>query len=143
MRGNIALPPFWRQALEALRELTLTQTQLTHEGALSQPLWDNRHYLPPGIPPILRDRWDSLQVTVVHNLYADREGRVPFTREDNTLYIDTELDHHYFQNKKLVNERFLKSWETILDHRNQHIKPFSAWKRNVGHLKPLTTVTAS
>jgi hypothetical protein len=64
MRGNIALPSFCRQALEVLRELTLTQTQLTHEGALSQPLWDNRHYPPPGISPILRDRWESLQVTV-------------------------------------------------------------------------------
>jgi hypothetical protein len=94
----------WRQALEALRELTLTQTQLTHEGALSQPLWDNRHYPPPGISPILRvrDRWESLQVTVVHNLYdADRKGRVPFTREDNALYIDTESDHHYVQNKTM------------------------------------------
>jgi hypothetical protein len=74
--------------------------------------------------PHLRDKWESLQVTVVHNLYADREGRVPFTSEENALYIDTDSDHHYFQNKKIVNDRFLKSWETILDHRNQHIKPF-------------------
>jgi hypothetical protein len=35
-----------------------------------------------------------------------------------------DSDHHYFQNKKIVNDRFLKSWETILDQRNQHIKPF-------------------
>jgi hypothetical protein len=128
MRVNIALPPFWRQALEALRELSLTQTQLTHEGALSQPIRDNGHFPPPSIPPILRDKWELLQVTVVHNLYADREGRAPFTREDNSQYLDTETDHHYFQNRKTDNDRFLKSWEVIIDHRKEHIQSFCAVK---------------
>eukprot|EP00962_Isochrysis_galbana_P054051 scaffold25575_cov118-Isochrysis_galbana.AAC.3 len=80
MRGNIALPQFWSQALEALHELELTQTSLSRDGALSQPVWDNRHYLPPKIPPILRDRWESLQVTVVHNTFSDREGKRHYQR---------------------------------------------------------------
>eukprot|EP00962_Isochrysis_galbana_P050245 scaffold21698_cov122-Isochrysis_galbana.AAC.1 len=46
MRGNIALPPFWSQALGALHELPLTQTSLSRDGALSQPIWDNRHFTP-------------------------------------------------------------------------------------------------
>jgi hypothetical protein len=106
MRANIALPLFWRQALEALRELSLTQTQLTHEGALSQPIWDNMHFPPPSIPPILRDRWESLQVTVVHNLYGDREGRVPYTREDNAQYIKVMNMFTYDQNNKLPSSHF-------------------------------------
>jgi hypothetical protein len=88
MRGNIALPLFWRQALEVLRELSLTQTQLTHEGALSQPIWDNRHFPLPSNPPILRDRWESLHVTVVHNLYGDREGRVLYTRAHERITLN-------------------------------------------------------
>eukprot|EP00962_Isochrysis_galbana_P015064 scaffold4316_cov116-Isochrysis_galbana.AAC.4 len=100
MRGNIALPPFWSQALGALHELPLTQTSLSRDGALSQPIWDNRHYPPPKIPPRLRDRWESLQVTVVHNSFSDREGSSHFTKEENQSYIDTDLDHHYFQNKR-------------------------------------------
>jgi hypothetical protein len=39
-------------------------------------------------------------VTVLHNLYSDREGKVPFTQKDNEKYIDTENNYHYFQNKK-------------------------------------------
>jgi hypothetical protein len=39
MRGNIALPIFWRQALAALRELPLTLTNFSTDGALSQPIW--------------------------------------------------------------------------------------------------------
>jgi hypothetical protein len=69
-----------------------------------------------------------LQVTVVHNLYADRDGRVPFTREDNAQYLDTETDHHYSQNKKIDNDRFLRTWEVIIDHSKQHIQPFCADK---------------
>jgi hypothetical protein len=49
-------------------------------------------------------------VTVLHNLYSDIEGKVPFTQEDNEKYIDTEHKYHYFQNKKINNERFLNSW---------------------------------
>jgi hypothetical protein len=44
MRGNIALPTFWRQSLVALRELPLTLTNLSTDGALSQPIWDNLHF---------------------------------------------------------------------------------------------------
>eukprot|EP00962_Isochrysis_galbana_P012147 scaffold3420_cov115-Isochrysis_galbana.AAC.6 len=88
MRGNIALPPFWSQALDALHELPLTQTSLSRDGALSQPIWDyNRHYPPPKFPPRLRDRWESLQVTVVHNTFSDREGSSHFTKEENQSYI--------------------------------------------------------
>jgi hypothetical protein len=89
MRGNIALPTFWRQALAALRELPLTLTNLSTDGPLSQPIWDNLHFPPPSISQLQRDRWESLQVTVLHNLYYDREGKVPFTQEDNEKYIDT------------------------------------------------------
>eukprot|EP00962_Isochrysis_galbana_P044174 scaffold17054_cov148-Isochrysis_galbana.AAC.2 len=32
-------------ALEALHELELTQTSLSRDGVLSQPVWDNRHFL--------------------------------------------------------------------------------------------------
>jgi hypothetical protein len=99
MRGNIALPTFCRQALAALRELPLTLTNLSTVGALSQPIWDNLHFPPPSISQLHRDRWGSLQVTVLHNLYSDREGKVPFTQEDNEKYIDTENNYHYFQNK--------------------------------------------
>jgi hypothetical protein len=109
MRRNIALPTFWRQALAALRELPLTLTNLSTDGALSQPIWDNLHFPPPRISQLHRDRWESLQVTVLHNLYSDREGKVPFTQEDNEKYIDTENNYHYFQNKKINYERFLNS----------------------------------
>eukprot|EP00962_Isochrysis_galbana_P022341 scaffold6687_cov98-Isochrysis_galbana.AAC.1 len=81
MRGNIALPQFWSQALDALHELELTQTSLSRDGVLSQPIWDNRHYYPPKIPPSLRDRWESLQVTVVHNTFSDREGTQHYTKK--------------------------------------------------------------
>eukprot|EP00962_Isochrysis_galbana_P013974 scaffold3966_cov126-Isochrysis_galbana.AAC.7 len=74
MRGNIALPLFWSQALEALHELALTQTSLSKDGMLSQPIWDNRHHPPPKLPPLFRDKWESLQVTVVHNTFSDRVG---------------------------------------------------------------------
>eukprot|EP00962_Isochrysis_galbana_P003332 scaffold925_cov133-Isochrysis_galbana.AAC.6 len=52
----------------------------------------NRHYHPPKIPPNLRDRWESLQVTVVHNTFSDREGKWHYTKDENRSYIDTELD---------------------------------------------------
>jgi len=105
MRGNIALPQFWSQALIALHELELTQTSLSRDGVLPQPIWDNRHYHyhPPKIPPSLRDRWESLQVTVVHNTFSDRDGTRHYTKEENQSYIDTELDYHYFQNKRINN----------------------------------------
>jgi hypothetical protein len=60
-------------------------------------------------------------VTVLHNLYSDREGKVPFTQEDNEKYIDTENNYHYFQNKKINNERFLNSWEVTVKHTKEHI----------------------
>jgi hypothetical protein len=60
MRGNIALPTFWRQALAALRELPLTLTNLSKDGALSQPIWDNLHFPPPRISQLHIDRWESL-----------------------------------------------------------------------------------
>jgi hypothetical protein len=100
LKGNIALPTFWRQALAALRELPLTLTNLSTDGALSQPIWDTLHFSPRRISQLHRDRWESLQVTVLHNLYSDREGKVSFTQEDNEKYIDTENNYHYFQNQK-------------------------------------------
>jgi ribosome-associated toxin RatA of RatAB toxin-antitoxin module len=45
-------------------------------------------------------RWESLQVTVIHNMFSDLEGKVRFDKETNASYIDMELDHHYFSNKK-------------------------------------------
>jgi hypothetical protein len=123
MRGNIALPTFWRQALAALRELPLTLTNLSTGGALSQPKWDNLQFPPPSISQLLRDRWESLQVTVMHKLYSDREGKVLFTQEDNEKHIDTEHNYHYFQNKKINNERFLNSWEVTVKHTKEHIQP--------------------
>jgi hypothetical protein len=130
MRSNIALPTFWRQALAALRELplTLTLTNLSTDGALSQPIWDNLHFPFPSISQLHRDRWESLQVTVLHNLYSDREGKAPFTQEDNEKYIDTENNYHYFQIKKINNERFLHSWEVIVKHTKEHVQPFPAYK---------------
>eukprot|EP00962_Isochrysis_galbana_P031861 scaffold10404_cov117-Isochrysis_galbana.AAC.4 len=56
MRGNIALPQFLSQALEALHALALTQTSLSRDGILSQPIWDNRHHPPPKIPPLIPAR---------------------------------------------------------------------------------------
>jgi predicted DNA-binding WGR domain protein len=128
MRGNLALPTFWRQALAALRELPLTLTGLSPDGALSQPIptWDNLRFPPPSISKLHRDRWERLHVTVLHNLYSDREGKIPFTQDDNGKYIDTECDHHYFQNKKINNECFLNSWEVIGKHTKEHIQPFPA-----------------
>jgi hypothetical protein len=128
MRGNIALPTFWRQALAALRELPLTLTNLSTDGALSQPIWDNLHFPPPSISQQNRDRWESLQVTVLHNLYSDREGKVAFTRKDNENYIDIENNCHYFRNEKINNERFLISWEVTVKHTKEHIQPFLADK---------------
>jgi hypothetical protein len=83
MRGNIALPLLWRQALDALKELDLTRIQLSTDGALSQPIWDNCHFRPPSIPKLFRDRWESLQVTVIHNMFSDLEGKVRFDKETN------------------------------------------------------------
>jgi hypothetical protein len=124
MRGNIALPPFYRQALLALRELTLTQTSLSLDGALSQPIWDNPHYDPPRISQLFRDRWESFQLTVVHNAFSDRRGQTEFTKKDNNLYIDTELDYHYFQEMKITNESFLNSWYDVLARLHAHIMSF-------------------
>jgi exonuclease III len=121
LRGNIALPLFWRQALTALRELTLSRTQLSLEGASSQPIWDNPHIPPPQIPPLFRDRWESLQVTVQHNLYSNLECTQLYTNEENTLYIDTETSFHYFQNKKINNDKFLDSFSEIHRHMRDHI----------------------
>jgi predicted glycosyltransferase involved in capsule biosynthesis len=67
-------------------------------------------------------------VTVLHNLYSDREGTVPFTQEVNEKYIDTENNYHYLQNKKINNERFVDSWEVIVKHTKEHIQPFPADK---------------
>jgi hypothetical protein len=69
-------------------------------------------------------------VTVLHNLYSerDREGKVPFTQEDHEKYIDTENNNHYFQNKKINNERILNSWEVTVKHTKEHIQPFPADK---------------
>jgi hypothetical protein len=64
----------------------------------------------------------------MHNLYSDREGKVPFTQEDNEKYIDTENNYHYSQNKKINNERFLNSWEVTMKHIKEHIQPFFADK---------------
>jgi hypothetical protein len=67
-------------------------------------------------------------VTVLHNLYSDREGKVPFTQEDNERYIDTENNYHYVQDQKIINERFLNSWEVTVKHTKEHIQPFPADK---------------
>jgi hypothetical protein len=128
MRGNIALPTFWRQALAALRELHLTLTDLSTDGALSQPIWDNLQFPTPRISQLHRDRWESLQVTVLHNPYSDREGKVLFTQEDNEKYIHTENNYHDFQNTKINNERFLNSWEVTVKHTKEHIQLFPADK---------------
>jgi hypothetical protein len=124
MRGNIALPRFWRQALDALKELDLTRIQLSTDGALSQPIWDNRRFPPPPIAKLFRDRWESLQVTVIHNMFSDLEGKVRFDKETNASYIGMELDHHYFQQQKVNNERFLDSWDVIGDHLHEQIECF-------------------
>ena len=84
--------------------------------------------VPPKIPPRLRDRWESLQVTVVHNTFSDREGSCHFTKEENQSYIDTDLDRHYFQNKKINNERFLVTWDVITQHCDTTIVPFHPTK---------------
>jgi len=99
---------------------------------LSQPIWDNRHHPPPKIPPLLRDRWESLEVTVVHNTFSDRVGVRHYTKEENQAYIDTDLDHHYFQNKRINNERFLDSWDIIIitQHCDTNIVPFQSTKHN-------------
>jgi hypothetical protein len=65
-------------------------------------------------------------VTVLHHLYSDREGKVPFTQDDNEKYIDTENNYHYYQNQKIDNERFLNSWEVRVKHTKEHIQPFPA-----------------
>jgi hypothetical protein len=124
MRGNIALPVFWRQALDALKELDLTRIQLSTDGALSQPIWDNRHFPPPPIPKLFRDSWESLQVTVIHNMFSDLECKVRSDKETNASYIDMELDNHYFQQQKMNNERFLDSWELIGDHLHEQLECF-------------------
>eukprot|EP00962_Isochrysis_galbana_P021445 scaffold6328_cov131-Isochrysis_galbana.AAC.1 len=98
--------------------------------SLSQPIWDNGHHPPPKLPPLFRDKWESLQVTVVHNTFSDRVGARHYTKEDNQAYIDTDLDHHYFQNKKINNERFLDSWEIITQHCDAKIVPFQSTKHN-------------
>jgi hypothetical protein len=90
MRGNIALPTFRRQTLAALRELPLTLTNLSIDGALSQPIWDNLHFPPPSNPQLHRDRWESLQVTVLHNLYSDREGRYSSPRKTMKIHRHRE-----------------------------------------------------
>eukprot|EP00962_Isochrysis_galbana_P021261 scaffold6282_cov119-Isochrysis_galbana.AAC.1 len=66
MRGNIALPPFWSQALDALHELThaYSDIPIAIEGRGTERyiptdnryIWDNRHYIPPKLPPRMRDR---------------------------------------------------------------------------------------
>eukprot|EP00962_Isochrysis_galbana_P018053 scaffold5194_cov131-Isochrysis_galbana.AAC.1 len=38
------------------------------------------------------------------------------------------MDYHYFQNKKINNERFLTSWETITQHCDTNITPFQSTK---------------
>eukprot|EP00962_Isochrysis_galbana_P040785 scaffold14829_cov115-Isochrysis_galbana.AAC.2 len=55
---------------------------------LSQPIWDNRHHPPPKIPPLFRDKWESLQVTVVHNTFSDRVGARHYTKEENQPHTD-------------------------------------------------------
>eukprot|EP00962_Isochrysis_galbana_P004716 scaffold1301_cov135-Isochrysis_galbana.AAC.1 len=69
-------------------------------------------------------RMKSVQVTVVHNTFSDREGKRHYTKDENRSYIDTELDYHYFQNKRINNERFLASWDTITQHCDTNIIPF-------------------
>jgi ubiquitin len=136
MRGNIALPKFWRQALDALHELPLTQIQQSQDGAMSQPIWDNRHYPPPPITNRLRDRWESLQLTVAHNRFSDREGLSPFTKDGNAQYIDTGNEYHYYKNTPKNNEQFLNSWDTIVTHYRKHIIPFEASKETPARRSP-------
>jgi hypothetical protein len=80
--------------------LPLTLTNLSTDGALSQPIWDNLHFPPPRISQLHRDRWESLQVTVLHNLYSDREGKVPFTQEDNENTSTQRTTTTIFRTKK-------------------------------------------
>ena len=47
IRGNPALPAFWKDALAHFRALRINRSLLSREGALSQPLWRNRHEPPP------------------------------------------------------------------------------------------------
>jgi hypothetical protein len=124
MRGNIALPLFWRQALDALKELDLTRIQLSTDGAPTQPIWDNRLLPPPPIPKLFRDRWESLEVTVIHTMCSDLEGKVRFDKETNASQINMELDNHHFQQQKINNERFLDSWEVIGDHLHEQMECF-------------------
>jgi hypothetical protein len=63
-------------------------------------------------------------VTVVHNLYSDSKGETIYTKEENEQYIDTEREFHYFQGKKLNNDRFLNSWEHIGNHKKKMSSPF-------------------
>jgi hypothetical protein len=43
-------------------------------------------------------------------------GKGTLHQEDNEKYIDTDNNYHYFQNKKINNERFLNSWEVTMKH---------------------------
>jgi hypothetical protein len=47
------------------------------------------------------------------------------TKEENEQYIDTEREFHYFQGKKLNNDRFLNSWEDIGKHIKENVITFS------------------
>jgi hypothetical protein len=78
-------------------------------------------------------------------MFSDLEGKVRFDKETNASYIDMELDHHYFQQQKVNNERFLDSWDVIGDHLHEQMecfRPTSPNQRRSPHLASRAVFTS-
>jgi hypothetical protein len=81
-------------------------------------------------------------------MFSDLEGKIRIDRETNASYIDMELDHHYFQQQKVNNERFQDSWDVIGDHLPEQIEcfrpttPKSEKKPAFGDLASRTVLTS-
>ena len=90
IRGNPALPTFWKEALANFRDLDIKPSFLTREGALSQPIWHNLHIPPPAIRAPWARLWESLHTNVVHNVFKDGALTTPYNKEECSAYIDIE-----------------------------------------------------
>ena len=109
--GNSSLPTFWKLALKHFRELDFNRKICTREGVLGEPIWHNLFREAPRVHHLYKNKWESIQTVVTHNL-INPDTQSIYTQAECALFLpDREWFRH--NNKYLKTSSFLASWTNI------------------------------
>lgn len=116
IRGNPALPVFWKEAIANFRKLDIQPSFLTREGALSQPIWHNPHIPPPGVRAPWARLWEALHTNVIHNVFKDGAFLTPYSKEECSAYLEHLPGTFVHEGRSIHKKEFLDSWDEIVSH---------------------------